>query len=326
MAVCPAGWVPPSAGDNLYERAPERKSVAVKPVKQSSASGRDSGPGKPSRPRGGVVGQLLLVVGAYFAYSLGRTFASEDVTAAVRRGQEILRLDDELGFGWVLDVNHWALQHGALAVPLSMGYASLHYLVTPLVLIWLWRRHPSAYQSALFSLIVMSAMGLVVYITMPVAPPRLLPGFAWMDMLRVWSDYGWWGAGASAPRGFEHLTNQYAAVPSLHVGWAVWCAWAWRRSGGRFARRWGWLYPAGVAVTVVVTGNHYVLDVVTGLVVAGIACWVTPRLMARGRAYRAARRTRSASTTVDLSAADAPAEAPSEAVLVEASGGREAVG
>ncbi|GAA3607888.1 phosphatase PAP2 family protein [Kineosporia mesophila] len=277
MALLPVDYVPPQVGK---QAASEPRSVA----KQDRSEDR-------VHPRGGVIGQLVLVVGAWVLYSLGRSFSGQDISAAVHRGQTILRLDDDLGFSWVLDVNQWALQHGFLAVPLSMAYASLHYLVTPLVLVWLWRKRPSAYQSALWSLIVMSAMGLIVYITMPVAPPRLLPGFAWMDMLRVWSDYGWWGAGASAPKGMEHLTNQYAAVPSLHVGWAVWCAWAWHRSGGRFARRFGWLYPAGVAVTVVLTGNHYVIDVATGVLVAGVACWFTPRLMARASAYLASRKT-----------------------------------
>lgn len=302
MDVCPAGWVPPQVetparvGRNLYERVPDGKPAVMEPVRGKSKDGAPSGSPDPDsgrnparRPRGGIIGQLFLVVGAWLVYSVARSFSGEDVSAAVERGQAILRLDDALGFGWVIDLNQWVLQHGLLAVPLSMGYASLHYTVTPLVLVWLWRRHPSAYQSALFSLIVMSAIGLVVYITLPVAPPRLLPGFAWMDMLKVWSDYGWWGGGASAPRGFEHLTNQYAAVPSLHVGWAAWCAWAWRRSGGTFARRYGWLYPFGVSVTVVVTGNHYVIDVVTGLAVAAVACWFTPRLMTRLQLYRARR-------------------------------------
>nr|WP_269328488.1 phosphatase PAP2 family protein [Kineosporia babensis] len=265
MAICPAESLTPSASPASPDEISSGQRISERQERV--------------RPRGGVIGQLFLVVGAWLAYSGARSFSGQDVQSAVERGQAILRLDDALGFGWVLDVNEWALQHGVLAVPLSIGYASLHYLVTPLVLVWLWRRHPSAYQAALFSLIVMSAIGLVVFVAMPVAPPRLLPGFAWMDMLKVWSDYGWWGGGASAPRGFEHLTNQYAAVPSLHVGWAMWCAWAWRRSGGRFARRYGWLYPFGVAVTVVVTGNHYVIDVVTGLAVAAVACWFTPRLM-----------------------------------------------
>ncbi len=337
MVVFPAGWVPPRVGpgalssEKLYARVTDRKAGAVETVLPSQQTG--TGPGKSPNdpehhrvhPRGGVIGQLFLVVGAWLLYSMGRSFSGQDVTAAVKRGQEILRLDDDLGFGFVLNVNHWALQHGLLAVPLSMAYASLHYIVTPLVLVWLWRRHPSKYLTALLSLMVMSAIGLVIFITLPVAPPRLLPGFAWMDMLRVWSNYGWWGAGASAPRGMEQLTNQYAAVPSLHVGWAVWCAWAWHRNGGTFARRFGWLYPTGVAITVVLTGNHYVLDVATGLLVAFIACFFTPRVLDRWQSFRTARRHRApAGTTASVGAdtvelPDSGSSSEPEGALVNAS-------
>jgi hypothetical protein len=232
-----------------------------------------------ARPRGGLFGQLLLVVGAWLAYSLARSLSGDDVLAAVTRGQKLLDWDDDLGFGWVLDANRWVTAHGIFAVPLSYEYAALHYVVTPLVLVWLWRWHPISYRPALMTLMAMSAVGLVVYVSLPVAPPRLLPGFDWMDTLQAWSGYGWWGGGASAPAGLEHLTDQYAAMPSLHVGWAVWCAWAWRREGGTIARRFGWLYPTSVAATVVLTGNHYVLDVAAGVVLALVACAAVPRLL-----------------------------------------------
>jgi membrane-associated phospholipid phosphatase len=242
------------------------------------------------RPRGGLLGQLLLVVGAWTAYSLVRSLSGDDVLAAVNRGRRLLIWDDDLGFGWVLDANRWVTAHGIFAVPMSYEYASLHYIVTPLVLIWLWRRHPISYRPALLSLIAMSAVGLVVYVTLPVAPPRLLPGYAWMDTLASWSNWGWWSGAASAPAGLGHLTDQYAAMPSLHVGWAIWCAWAWHREGGTFARRFGWLYPASVATTVILTGNHYVLDVIAGAALSLAAVMVIPRLLAAQARAKARRR------------------------------------
>jgi len=285
----------PAAGAHRRAAPNPREVVASASVGPTSAEPVDLAA---TRPRGGVLGQLVVVVGAWLLYSLGRSFAGDDVAEAVRRGQAILHLDDVCGFGWILDVNHWAIQHGLLAVPLSMAYAGLHYLVTPLVLVWLWRRHPTDYLPALLALIGMSAIGLVVFVSLPVAPPRLLPGYEWMDMLRVWSDYGWWGAGASAPRGMEHLTNQYAAMPSLHVGWALWCAWAWRRSGGNLARRFGWLYPVGVAMVVLLTGNHYVLDVVAGALLAAFSCWAVPRQVRRWRTSSASGRLREPSAVL----------------------------
>lgn len=234
-------------------------------------------------PRGGVLGQIVLVVAAWVLYSLARSLSGEDVAEAIRNGQRVLDLDSALGFGWTLELNRWATEHALVAVPFVFQYASLHYVVTPLVLVWLWRRRPEAYRSALGALMLMSAIGLVFYIVLPVAPPRLLPDAGWMDTMKVWSHLGWWGGAASAPSGLEHLTDQYAAMPSLHVGWAVWCAWAWRNSANTFVRRFGWLYPASIALAVVLTANHYVLDVAVGVLIALTVCIALPRLTASWR-------------------------------------------
>jgi PAP2 superfamily len=241
-----------------------------------------------TRPRGGALGQVALVVGAWIAYSLARSLSGDDVDAAIHRGRLLQHWDSLLGFGWTIDLNHWVSAHALPAVPMTLEYASLHYLVTPLVLVWLWRAHPETYRSALLALIGMSAVGLVVYIVMPVAPPRLLPGSEWIDTMSTWSHIGWWGNAGSAPAGMGHLTDQYAAMPSLHVGWAVWCAWAWHRVGGNATlRRLAWIYPATVAATVVATANHYVLDVAAGVALAVVACELAPRVVAHLRVDRA---------------------------------------
>jgi hypothetical protein len=234
-------------------------------------------------PRGGVLGQIALVAVAWVFYSFARSLSGDDVAQAIRNGRLLLDWDQALGFGWTLNLNQWATAHALVAVPFAFEYASLHYIVTPLVLVWLWRRRPEAYRSALTALLVMSAIGLAFYVLLPVAPPRLLPDAGWVDTMKSWSHVGWWGGAASAPAGFEHLTDQYAAMPSLHVGWAVWCAWAWRNSSHALVRRFGWLYPASIATAVVLTANHYVLDVAAGALIAITVCSLLPQLMATKR-------------------------------------------
>jgi membrane-associated phospholipid phosphatase len=221
---------------------------------------------------------VALIAGAWLVYSLARSLSGDDVAQAVRNGRLLLGWDQALGFGWTLGLNQWASAHAIVAVPLAFEYASLHYLVTPLVLVWLWRCRPEVYGPGLTALLVMTAIGLIFYITLPVAPPRLLPSGAWVDTMRAWSHVGWWGDAASAPSGMEHLTDQYAAMPSLHVGWAAWCAWNWRRAGHLLVRRLAWLYPASIAVAVVITANHYVVDVLVGLAIAALACTLASRL------------------------------------------------
>jgi membrane-associated phospholipid phosphatase len=209
---------------------------------------------------------------------LARSLSSDDVAQAVRNGRVLVGWDEALGFGWTLELNQWASSHAFVALPFAFEYAALHYIVTPLVLVWLWRCRPETYGPGLTALMLMTAVGLVFYILVPVAPPRLLPDSAWVDTMRVWSHVGWWGSAASAPAGFEHLTDQYAAMPSLHVGWAAWCAWNWRLASRAVVRWLAWLYPASISVGVILTANHYVLDVVVGLGIAVLACVLAARL------------------------------------------------
>ncbi len=108
-------------------------------------------------------------------------------------------------------------------------------------------------------------------------PPRLLPGGnGFIDTMAQYGSYGWWGSDASAPRGMGHLTNEYAAMPSLHVGWSLWCG----IMLFRFGRHWtvralGVLYPVVTALVVMGTANHYLLDAAAGVLVMGIGFALT---------------------------------------------------
>ena len=102
------------------------------------------------------------------------------------------------------------------------------------------------------------------------APPRFVEGYT--DVLALHSGVGWWGADASAPRGLGDLTNELAAFPSLHAGWALWVALVLASAGvGRAWRVAGFVYALTTAFVVVGTGNHWLLDVVGGWIVVGVA-------------------------------------------------------
>ena len=157
-------------------------------------------------------------------------------------------------------------------MPADFAYASLHYLVTPAVLVWLWRRHPTHYRLARTWLMISTLIGLAGFTMLPTAPPRLLPGgYGFVDTMAQYSPYGWWGADASAPRGMGSLTNQYAAMPSLHVGWALWCGLILFRLGRHWpVRAIGAIYPVVTVLVVLGTANHYLTDAVAGVLVMGI--------------------------------------------------------
>jgi hypothetical protein len=168
-----------------------------------------------------------------------------------------------------------------IAVPMSFWYATLHYLITPSVLAFVYFRHRSDYARARNAIVIGSAIGLVCYLLLPTAPPRLMPGSGYLDALSRTASFGWWGGDASAPAGLGHITNELAAMPSLHVGWTVWVAWAMWRYAGVAGRALSCAYVAGTCLVVIATGNHWVLDAVAGalVIVAGIA--VSGRLEGR---------------------------------------------
>jgi hypothetical protein len=173
-----------------------------------------------------------------------------------------------------------------LAVAASYWYSLLHYLVTPAVLFWVYRARPLAYRQVRDALVLASGIGLLGFTLLPMAPPRMLPGF--VDTLAMTANAGWWGDDASAPRGLGELTNQLAAMPSLHVGWAVWVAWVVvRLTKRRWLRALAVAYPVMTTLVVVATANHYLLDAVAGAAVVALAVRLSRRTARWGRAVAA---------------------------------------
>ncbi|MCX3061180.1 phosphatase PAP2 family protein [Streptomyces beihaiensis] len=213
---------------------------------------------------------LLAVV--YGAYTLGRLLVRGDVDEAVHHGLALLRAEKALHLTVEHPLNRLFTREAWLGVPADFWYASLHYLVTPAILIWLFQRRAHIYRAARTWLMTSTLIGLIGFTLYPTCPPRLLPaGHGFVDTMAQYSSYGWWGGAASAPKGLGHMTNQYAAMPSLHVGWALWCGiMIWRHGRGPWAKVFGVLYPAGTAFVVIGSANHYVLDVLAGIAVMGV--------------------------------------------------------
>src|SRR5919198_556484 len=215
--------------------------------------------------------EIVLIAVLYGAYEVSRGLGDVSIRAALSNGREIFRIERM----WHLDperVLNEALAHATwIAVAASYFYSVMHYLVTPTVLVWMYRKHRDHYAPARTALAISTAVGLIGYLLLPTAPPRMLEHSGLRDTLADTAGYGWWGGEGSVPRGFGGLTNQFAAMPSLHVGWAIW-------SGVLVAmyarRRWvkalGVAYPVTTSFVVMATGNHYLLDAVAGGVVMAV--------------------------------------------------------
>jgi hypothetical protein len=244
--------------------------------------------------RAGAGRELLLLLAAWVVYSAARVLADGDLHRARETGQRILELEAALGLDVEAAWSTAASTSSTLGLLSSYWYASLHYVVTAAVLVWVYRARHSAYAQVRGALVVSGLLGLVGFLLLPTAPPRLMGNPDLVDVLARYSSSGWWGDAASAPKGLGSLTNELAAMPSLHVGWAVWAAWAvWTLTSSRLVRAGAAGYAVITALVVVVTGNHYVLDVVVGAAVAALSVLaVSVGPLARGASSKSGRPSR----------------------------------
>lgn len=234
--------------------------------------------------------EIAVALAFYYAYDLVRGLISGGAARAERDGRDVLHWEQVLHLDPEHAVNN-ALQHLTwLAVPACYFYATLHFVVTPAVLVWVYRRHGDRYRDLRTVLAVLTGSALIGFWLFPTAPPRLLPDAGFLDTLALFHSWGWWGAGASVPTAAAGLANEYAAMPSLHVAWALW-------SGAAVVllarRRWvrllGAAYPVLTAFVVMATANHFMLDVVAGALLWLVSYLAVERVARRLR-LRAARR------------------------------------
>ncbi|WP_432588200.1 phosphatase PAP2 family protein [Streptomyces sp. HD1123-B1] len=256
-----------------------------------TATAPRAGASQGGRPRWWT--ELPLIAVVYAAYSAGRLLARGDVSTAVDHGLGLLRFEQRFHLDFESPLNDIFTAHAWIGIPADFVYASLHYVATPAVLVWMWkRRKASDYRFLRTWLLVSTLIGLIGFTLLPTCPPRLLDGgYGFVDTMAQYSSYGWWGGEASAPRGLGGLTNQFAAMPSLHVGWALWCGVAlWRHGRATWTKVLAVLYPLTITIVVMGTANHYFLDAAAGAAVMGVgallarpALRLADRLFARFR-------------------------------------------
>lgn len=222
----------------------------------------------PRRLKRGAIELTMLAV-LYVGYSASRLLASNDFQAARGRAVEILNFEKAWRIAVENPLNDFFARDDLIGLFGSFWYATTHYLVTAAVLIWLYRRSATQYVTARRALVVATIIGLAFYLLVPTAPPRLIGG-SYVDILSQHAQAGWWGADASAPRGLGGMTNELAAMPSLHAGWALWVALVLIRAQVREVfQHMAILYAVITAIVIVGTANHWVLDVVVGWMVVG---------------------------------------------------------
>lgn len=214
----------------------------------------------PRRPR--LWFEILLIAVSYWIYSLVRNAVPEQKAEALRNADWIWHVERTLGLNFEEAVNHAVNSVTWLVVAMNYYYATLHFIVTIAVLVWLYRRHPGRYAASRLILFATTAVALLGYYLYPLAPPRLMPGGHFIDTVKV---HETWGSMASG--NFKAVSNQYAAMPSMHIGWSLWCGLTiFALAKAPWAKILGLLYPTATLIVIVATANHFWLDAVGGMI------------------------------------------------------------
>jgi hypothetical protein len=205
--------------------------------------------------------QTVLVFAAALLYFAVRSATQGDASDAIARGYSVLRLERALGIAVEETLQNVVLGSRVLTTLSNWVYIWLHWPVIALTLLWLHRSHRPGYVLLRNAMFVSGAIGLVIFALYPVAPPRHLPDRFVDTVTELSRSYR-----VLQP---PQLINEYAAVPSLHVGWNLLVGIFLVRYGPHIAVRvFGVVSPVVMAVAVVTTGNHYVVDGVLGSAVA----------------------------------------------------------
>lgn len=221
---------------------------------------------------------VALIVAGYLVYSAVRNAvpARGDIAfenaAQVDALQSALHLEPERWLNGLVAGQRW------LAELCNYYYSILHFAVPIMVAVWLYRCHQESARRMVAAWYITTALGLVGFWLFPLAPPRMSSGF--VDTVVAFGTWGSWGSGSIAT-----ISNQFAAMPSLHIAWAIWCAVV----IVRFAtRRWvqilGAIYPLTTLFVILGTANHYLLDALGGAVVVALGFLATSRFRLKASA------------------------------------------
>lgn len=214
-------------------------------------------------PRPPIWLELGVIVWLCWLYDDINNLSPLRIGAAFSNGHFLLNLEKSLHLDPEAGLDHWLAGHPALGWWAGFYYDNAHFATTLGLLALIWWKFPSRYRPLRNGLVMTNLVAMVVFWLVPTAPPRLLDPSRYVDIVARTHSFGSWHSGALAT-----AANQLAAMPSMHLGWASWSALAaWRiLPAGRW--RWlVWVYPMVTAVVVLSTGNHYLCDVVAGVVV-----------------------------------------------------------
>lgn len=240
--------------------------------------------GRRALPRGyaDFARQLAIWFGFYIAYQVARGLADRDVARAFENGREVIDIERRAGTLWELSLQGALHSSDVLMRLASWTYWLSQFAVLGLALLWVYLRRNESFLRFRNTVLLANLIGLVGYVTLPTAPPRMFPDYGFVDTLARFSSLN---HGSAA---IEFAANPYAAMPSLHASDALIVGVAMALIVRRPAFKLLWLaWPAWVSFAVMATGNHFWLDIAAGAVVAAVAAAIVYGRPFRSRLARA---------------------------------------
>jgi hypothetical protein len=229
---------------------------------------------------------VLLVVWMAWIFDAVNNLGPVRQHLAERDGTAVLDVERALHAAPELALNTWLAGHHLLSQIAVFWYDNIHGAVTFAVFGWLWWRRPDLLPPLRTVLVFIVTVGLVLFWSLPVAPPRMLTSDGYIDLVAAVHHLPVWQGGATALD-----ANQLSAMPSLHIAWAVWAAVAvWRMSPRVWLRGVAVAYPLVTMFAVMATGNHYLADGVIGAMITAVAVLGADRLWAWRRTRAATER------------------------------------
>lgn len=222
--------------------------------------------------------QVVLVGGAALLYFGVRGVAERKEATAFANARDVLRFESLFWLDHERSAQDWLLDHDGAVTLANWVYIWGHWPVIIATLVWLFARHRDDYLLLRNAMFISGAIGLIIFISYPVAPPRLLPEF--VDTVTERSN----SYRVLQPPG---LVNKYAAIPSLHFGWNLLVGVViYRVARTRLTEAYAIVGPLLMALAVVLTANHFIVDAIAGAVVALAGITLASRIAVRLRQLR----------------------------------------
>ncbi len=214
--------------------------------------------------------QVALFAAAYLGYRLVRGLVEGDANAAFAHARELISFERTLHLFVEPSVQAWGSGSRVLMDSSSWLYVNAQTTVTVSALVYLYVRHNRNFYFVRNMFMIAMTIALVGYTVFPTAPPRFMPEWGFIDSVSDFTGVHVSHASAS----MSALFNPYAAVPSMHVAFALMIGWPLARLVRHRAARILWLvYPFLMAFVIVVTANHFIVDALLGALTAGLSAY-----------------------------------------------------